>query len=134
MELVVTLRRQRITVESMARDALALAELMQKYGYEYQARILEEATVFATTEPQTFLDHMSSGGVWGSAGSVLDVIFDESTGQSSETVRADRRTHLELLLKLAQGLSQNGDPSGRAVEHAAIVRTLLSSKYFSNFR
>ena len=95
-------------LEELRYSVRVVIRLLRTNGFDAQADALSDATLLDNpSERNQFLDYLSSGAMWGSAGSVWDAEFPLSGHDRDQVVR-DRRTFRATLRRLALCLHDLG--------------------------
>lgn len=85
-----------------------LRELLLKYDFVDHATTIAELIDLAHLDSPDFVRELQSGEVWGSAGSIADLVFQGNVEGPEEQIRADDLHYAKLLLGLAEEMVRRG--------------------------
>jgi len=109
------LQRRRIESERLVLILERLRGLLLKYDFVDQATIAAELIDLAHLRSAAFVERISGGEVWGSAGSMADVIgLRGYVERPEDEMRRDSREYTRLLIDLADKMKAQGIASERS--------------------
>jgi len=85
-----------------------LRELQLKHGFLEHADYISSLIDMAQLASPEFVNELSSGNMWGSAGSMVDLVFIGNVEGSEKELLADEAEYARLLLQLAEEMVAQG--------------------------
>jgi hypothetical protein len=96
------------TRQELEAALLDMERLLRRVGEYGRAELLRQKCEQLPTEPQSVLDWLASAAVWGSSGTLWDVIICAANHHVSDDFERDDRQFAELLLHLLRLLRAAG--------------------------
>ena len=105
-------------------DALQeLRLVLRKREFYRHVAIVDEILLLEDIDEDQFFERVQSGDVWGSAGSIFDIVFPRENS-SPEEWREDTSAFLNSLIGVADSLSDLGVATKRVRDNTVLLRKI----------
>lgn len=106
-----------------------MRELVLKHNRLARADYLSHVIDLAHFESRDFKDELLSGDMWGTAGSIKDVVFEGNEDAPEEELRRDDLRYMVLLVQLSDEMKRQGIRHKHAEGYANSLRRYLKKNH-----
>jgi hypothetical protein len=106
-----------------------LRELQLKHDFIEHADLSSRLIDLAHFESHDFVDELSSGNVWGGAGSIADLVFLGNVEGPEKDLLADEGAYTRLLFRLAEEMEAQGIRYEPAQNFANTMRVHMAAEF-----
>ena len=116
------------TIEDLQSVLLAMERLLRRVGESRRADLLRQKRADLQTESREVLDWLASAAVWGSSGTLADLIICEANHHVSDDYDRNDRRFSDLLLRLVALLRAAGYREGGFDAYEPVLRYRLAAR------